>query len=321
MKAKRGHAPDYFLMVLIVSLTVFGLVMLASASSDLGKIQFNDSYYYLKHQILFGITLGLAGFLSGYFIYYQRLKKAALPMLVVSVFFCALVFTKLGSVVNDTNRWLRFGAFSFQPAELMKFTYLTYLAAWLSNVKLKRESNFVQGFLPFLCVSGIIAGLLIFQPATSTVVILLSSGLVVYFMSGAPFKYILGTIAVAVLLIGAVIMVTPYRLARITGFLNQNKNTQSQNYQVNHGLIAIGSGGLAGVGYGQSVTKASYLPAPIDDSIFAVIAEELGFIGAGALIGLFGLFACRPFLACEKPEFFARLFLIGFATVVLFQAF
>ena len=302
---KKGHAPDYFLMVLVLALTVFGLVMLASASSNLGKIQFNDSYYYLKHQILYGLSIGIAGFLCGYFVYYQKLKKIALPVLIASVIFLALVFTKLGSVVNNTNRWLKLGLFSFQPAELMKFTYLTYLAAWLSNAKLKRESNLRQGFVPFLIVSGVIAALLILQPATSTVFILLGAGLVVYFMSGAPFKYILGTVLIAILLIGTVIFFTPYRLARITGFLNQNQNTQTQNYQVNQGLIAIGSGGLAGAGYGQSVTKTAYLPTPIDDSIFAVIAEELGFIGAASLVVLFCLFALRLFWVARKLPWLA----------------
>jgi cell division protein FtsW len=321
MKLRKGHAPDYFLMALVLALTVFGLVMLASASSDLGKVQFNDSYYYLKHQILYGLSVGVAGFLCGYFIHYQKLKKIALPILVASVILLGLVFTKFGSVVNNTNRWLRLGLFSFQPAELMKFTYLTYLAAWLSNAKLKRESNLQEGFVPFLIVSGIIATLLILQPATSTVLILLGAGLVVYFMSGAPYKYIFGTILIAILLIGAVILVTPYRLARITGFLNQNQNMQVQNYQVNQGLIAIGSGGLTGVGYGQSVTKTSYLPMPIDDSIFAVIAEELGFVGSAALIVLFCLFTFRLFwLAKKTGDRFGRLLLIGFGTVVAFQA-
>lgn len=319
---KKGHVPDYFLMALVLALTVFGLVMLASASSDLGKIQFNDSYYYLKHQILFGLSIGIAGFCCGYFIPYQKLKKIALPLLAVSMVFLVLVFTKLGAVVNNTNRWLRFGPLSFQPAELMKLTYLTYLTAWLSNAKMKRELNLREGFVPFLIVSGMIATLLILQPATSTVLILLGSGLVVYFMSGAPVKYVIGTVLIAAVVIGAVIFVTPYRLARITGFLHQGQNTQGQNYQVNQGLIAIGSGGLTGVGYGQSVTKAGYLPTPIDDSIFAVIGEELGFVGAASLIALFCLFTMRLFWLSKKTnDRFGRLLLIGFGTVVAFQAF
>ncbi|HVO28774.1 MAG TPA: putative peptidoglycan glycosyltransferase FtsW [Candidatus Paceibacterota bacterium] len=317
-----GHAPDYFFLAVVVSLLVFGLAMLASASSDLGKTQFNNSYYYLEHQLLYGVSLGAAGFALGYFIPYQKFKKFAFPLLIVSIACLALVFTKFGSTINETNRWLRFGPLSFQPAELMKLTYLIYLAAWLSSTKLKRTSDFQSGLLPFALVSGLIAVLLLLQPATSTVAILLASGLAVYFVSGAPVRYIAGFVAVGAVAVGLLILVTPYRLARITGFLNQNANTQGQNYQLNQALIAIGSGGLTGQGYGQSATKASYLPDPINDSIFAVVGEELGFIGAGTLIALFGMYTFRLYwLARETGDRFGRLLLIGFGTVVALQAF
>jgi cell division protein FtsW len=224
--------------------------------------------------------------------------------------------------VNGTNRWLRLGPLSFQPAELMKFTYILYLAAWLSNAKFKRATDFQSGLLPFAIISALMAGLLILQPATSTVAILLGAGLVVYFVSGAPWKYILGIIGVAVVVVALVIAVTPYRRARILGFLNPTQNLQGQNYQVNQALIAIGSGGLTGVGYGQSATKDSYLPTPIDDSIFAVVAEELGFVGAGALVALFAIVTFRMFwLAKRTGDQFGQLILIGFGTVIALQAF
>lgn len=295
--------------------------MLASASSDLGKTLFNNSYYYLEHQIEFGLTLGALGFAVGYFIPYQKFKKIAFPLLIISIACLALVFTKFGSTINETNRWLRLGPLSFQPAELMKLTYLIYLAAWLSNTKINRTKDLQSGFLPFALVSGLIAVLLLLQPATSTVFILLASGLAVYFVSGAPVKYILGIVAVGVVGVGMLILITPYRLARITGFLHQSSNTQGQNFQVNQALIAIGSGGPTGQGYGQSTTK-SILPDPIDDSIFAVVAEELGFVGAGVLIALFCMYTFRLYwLARRTGDRFGRLLLIGFGTVVALQAF
>ena len=141
-------------------------------------------------------------------------------------------------------------------------------------------------------------------------------------MSGAPVKYLFFILLAAVIAIGLVIYLTPYRLARITGFLDQSVNTQGANYQLTQSLIAIGSGGLTGVGYGQSATKTSYLPTPIDDSIFAVVAQELGFVGAGALIALFAMFAVRLFwLARKMNDRFGRLILIGFGTVIALQAF
>jgi cell division protein FtsW len=318
----KSSSPDYLFLAIVFILVIFGLAMLASASSNLGKTQFNDSYYYLKHQIIYGLLLGLLGFAVGYFIPYGWWKKLAFPMLLVSIATLALVFTHFGAKINGTDRWLRLGPSSFQPAELVKLVYLIYLAAWLSNTRLKREKDFQNGLLPFAIVSGTIGLLLVLQPATSTVAILLGSGLVVYFISGAPIKYILGIVGVGIAAVALLIYLTPYRMARITGFLNPNENAQGQNYQVNQALIAIGSGGAFGVGYGQSATKTSYLPAVIDDSIFAVVGEELGFVGACALIALFCLFTFRLFwIAKGVGDRFGKLLLIGFGTVIALQAF
>lgn len=320
--SKIGHRPDYFLIALVFVLTVFGLVMLASASSDLGKAQFNDSYYYIKHQIYNGLSVGLAGFFLGYFIYYGRWKKFALPLLIVGIIALALVFTKFGLSTRNAARWLKIGSVSFQPAEIMKPIFIIYLAAWLANSKLKRAVSFVEGLLPFMLVSGFVAVLLLLQPATSTVAILLGTGLVVYFLRGAELKYIFAVVLVAAAGFGAVIYLTPYRLARITGFLNQSGNAQSQNYQVNQALVAIGSGGLTGVGYGESASKAGSLPAPTDDSIFAVIAEELGFVGAGSVIAAFAALVLRLFwLAKRTRDDFGKLLLAGFGSVMALQSF
>lgn len=314
--------PDYFLMAALCILLVFGLAMLASASSGLGKIQFNNSYYYLEHQLEFGLTIGLVGFLVGYFVPYHKFKNIAFVLLLISMAALVLVFTPLGAAASGSTRWLRLGPLSFQPSELMKFTYILYLAAWLSNTKFKRTTDFQSGLLPFALISGLIAILLILQPATSTVAILLGAGLVVYFVSGAPWKYIFSIMGIAVLAVAIIIAVTPYRRARILGFLHPTQNLQGQNYQVNQALIAIGSGGLTGVGYGQSATKDTYLPTPIDDSIFAVVAEELGFIGAGALVALFAIVTFRMFwLARRSGDQFGRMILIGFGTVIALQAF
>ncbi|MGC9968914.1 MAG: putative peptidoglycan glycosyltransferase FtsW [Minisyncoccia bacterium] len=322
ISSKQGHGPDYFFFAVVVILVIFGLAMLASASSNLGKTSFNDTYYYLKHQIIYGISFGIIGFAAGYFFYYGNWKKIAFIALLISLAALILVFTPLGLQARNTSRWLRLGPLSFQPAELMKLTFLIYLAAWLSNPKFKRATDFQSGLLPFLIISGIIAGLLILQPATSTVVILLCAGLAVYFMSGAPLKYLALTLVAAIVVIGLVVYITPYRRARILSFLDQSADTQGANYQLNQSLIAIGSGGLTGVGYGQSATKTNYLPTPIDDSIFAVVAQELGFVGAGTLVALFAMFATRLFwLARKMNDRFGRLLLIGFGTVIALQAF
>lgn len=318
----KAHNPDFFFLAIVVILLVFGFAMLASASSDLGKTLFNNSYYYLEHQAMFGLSLGLIGFALAYFIPYQKFKKIAFPLLVVSIICLGLVFTKLGTAASGASRWLRLGPLSFQPAEILKVTYLLYLAAWLANMKINRSKDFQSGLLPFALISGLIAILLVLQPATSTVVILIASGLVVYFVNGAPIKYIAAFLGIGVAAIALLIFITPYRFARITGFLHQSADTQTQNYQLNQALIAIGSGGPTGQGYGQSAVKASYLPDPIDDSIFAVVAEELGFVGAGALVALFCMYTFRLYwLARDVTDNFGRLLLIGIGTVVALQAF
>ncbi|RJP45676.1 cell division protein FtsW [Candidatus Parcubacteria bacterium] len=318
---KTGHRPDYFLLATVFILTVFGIAMLASASSELGKIKFDDSYYYLEHQVLYGLLVGLVGFGIGATVNYQHYKRWAFPLLIASIVCLGLVFTNLGVEVRNATRWLRIGPISFQPAEIMKLAFVIYLAAWLANPKMKRGKNFFQGLLPFLAISGVIAGLLILQPATSTVVILLSAGLVIYFLSGAEIKYILGTFLIGIIALGAIIYATPYRLERITGFLNQSEDTLGTNYHVTQSLIAIGSGGLGGRGYGQSITKVSYLPTPIDDSIFAVIGEELGFFGAGGLVALFAILTLRIFwLAKNVRDRFGKLILVGFGTIIAFQS-
>jgi len=308
-------------MVIVFILTIFGLAMLASASSELGKIKFDDSYFYIKHQIYYGLSIGILGFLAGYFIYYQRLRKLAIPLLLLGIIALALVFTDLGIEVRGANRWLQIGPASFQPAEVMKLAFIIYLAAWLSNPKTRRTSSLGEGLLPFLLISGFIATLLMLQPATSTVAILLGTGLVVYFASGAKLSYILAIVLLAVIAFGLVIYATPYRRARVTSFLDAGTDLRGQNYHINQALFAIGSGGLTGVGYGQSATKAGYLPTPVDDSIFAVIAEELGFLGAGTIVVLFAALTLRLFwLAKNMRDGFGRLLLIGFGTIVALQS-
>lgn len=317
----RAGSPDYLIVASIGFLVVFGLVMLASASSYLGQTNFGDSYFYLKHQLIYGLSIGLVGFFLTSFIYYRIYAKLAVLLLLVSIVLLALVFTPLGFSSGGADRWITLGPISFQPSEILKLTFVIYLAAWLSR-KSERAKSFVGGFLPFLIVSGTIAGFLLKQPATSTVAILLLTGLIIYFTSGAKWSYVIGTVIAGVLALAMVISITPYRLNRIMSFLNQEANPLAEGYHINQAKIAIGSGGLFGVGYGQSTTKIHYLPEPIGDSIFAVIAEELGFIGSSLLILFFLVLVFKIFLLSKKTkDKFAQLLLIGFGSLIAIQAF
>jgi cell division protein FtsW len=306
----------------IIILVVFGLMMLASASSHLGKTSFNNSYYFLTHQLLNGLVVGVIGFLVAAFFPYRRYRKLAFWLLLLNVALLALVFTPLGVTAKNASRWLSLGPVSFQPSELLKITYILYLAAWLSG-RHHRRHDFWSGALPFSVVTGVVAGLLFLQPATSTVAILIATGFLMYFASGAKIRYLLAMAIGGIVVFGAVVYLGPtYRLERLQNFLNPESNVLSGNYQLNQSLIAIGSGGIMGVGYGKSTTKIHYLPEPAGDSIFAVIAEEFGFIGSILLIGVFASLVIKLLLTAKSTrDRFGSLLLVGFGSLIGIQAF
>jgi len=320
---KRGHKPDYIFLSCVIILTVFGLAMLSSASSDTGKIKFNDTYYYLKHQIIYGLILGIAGFLFAYNFYYQNWKKIAVYLFVLNVIFLVLVFTPLGITHKGASRWLNVGPISFQPAEFLKISFIVYSAAWLGNKKRERSKSFLKGFLPFLVMAGLLGGLILAQPATTIFMILMAAVLVMYFLSGMRLSYLFAIALLGATFLGAVIYATPYRYERIKAFFVEDASKENTSlYQTNQSKMAIGSGGLWGVGFGKSTTKYRYLPEPIGDSIFAVIAEELGFAGSLLLISTFAVFFARgAWIAKKCGDQFGRLAAIGLMVVIAIQTF
>ncbi len=296
--------------------------MLSSASSDLGKIKFNDTYYYLKHQAELGLSLGIFGFLCGYFVYYRYYRKFALPLLLLSIAALGAVFTPLGIFAGGATRWVQIAGVAFQPSEILKITFILYLAAWSSNLKANRQDNFTAGYLPFLAISGVVAGLILFQRSTSAVAILMLTAVAMYFVSGARLSYILNTIFIGLVGFAIVIYATPYRFERVVGYFQGHMDVQGSGFQLNQALIAIGSGGVTGVGYGQSTIKYHTLPESIGDSIFAVIAEELGFIGALGLISAFFVVVLRGLvIAMRMRDSFGKLLMVGFVTVLSVQVF
>ncbi|MEY4731917.1 MAG: stage sporulation protein cell division protein FtsW [Candidatus Parcubacteria bacterium] len=326
--SKVGHRPDYFFLVLVCVLTVMGLVILASASSYLGQSKFNDSYYYLKHQLTNGLLPGMLGFAIATFFHYQRYRKFALFILLANLCLLVLVFIpSFGVAAGGANRWVSIGPVSFQPAEFLKVSYILYLAAWLASPRMNRTRDLMSGLVPFIVISGVVAALLLAQPATSIVVILLGAGTVMYILSGAPWKHIavlmgVGCAAIAfILLLSATGIISKYRWQRIQTFLNPTQDTQGAAYQINQAVTTIGSGQFAGIGYGQSTAKVNRLPAPIDDSIFAIAAQELGFAGASAIVALFALLVYRLlWLAGRVRDPFGATALTGFAIIIALQS-
>lgn len=326
--SKIGHRPDYFFLVLACVLTVMGLVILASASSYLGRSKFGDSYYYLKHQLTNGLLPGFVGFVVASFVHYQRYRKFAILILFVNLVLLVFVFVpSFGVAAGGANRWLHIGPVIFQPAEFLKISYILYLAAWLATPRMNRTRDLVGGLVPFIVISGVVAVLLLAQPATSIVVILLGAGCVMYILSGAPWKHVgvlagTGSAAFALLLLlSATGVISKYRWQRVVTFLNPAADTLVTGYQINQAISTIGSGQFTGIGYGQSTAKINRLPAPIDDSIFAIAAQELGFAGASVIVGLFALFVYRLlWLAGRVRDRFGATALTGFAIIIALQS-
>jgi len=318
---KKG-SPDFIFMGVVFLLVVFGLVMLASASSDLAKEQFGDSFYYLRHQITRGLILGILGFIFGMLFPYRKLEQYAVPILVISIILLILVFTPLGIKVKGSERWVGVGPFSFQPGEIIKLSFIIFLSAWASNKNRDRAKSFVRGLIPFLILIGIVSGLLFLQPSTTTAVIIGVASVITYFAAGANFRFLAAILLVGVLAVGLLTYITPYRMQRIMGFFDPSSDPLGGTYHINQALLAIGSGGLTGVGFGESTTKLYYLPEPIGDSIFAVIAEEFGFIGSMGIILLFFVFVWRGFLIGKHSrDDFGRLLAFGFTSLIGIQTF
>ncbi len=321
----REHAtsiPDYMFLGSLLCIVIFGFVMLASASSDLAELRFHDSYHYLKRQFINGLGLGLPGFLFGYLIPYRRLQKAAKFLLLAAIGCTLLVFTPLGLTIKGATRWIDLGIFSFQPGELLKFAFPLYVASWLANNP-KRSASFTEGFLPLLVLMGFVAFILLLQPATTTAAIILASAVIIYFISGARIRFFPLLVACGALAFAVLILMAPYRMERVKTFFNPEKSDAlGEGYHARQAETAIGSGGLWGVGYGKSATKLRYLPEPIGDSMFAVVGEELGFVGSSALLFFFFAYIYRGFMiAKESSDSFGRLLAAGFTSIIGVQMF
>ncbi|MDO8601784.1 MAG: putative peptidoglycan glycosyltransferase FtsW [bacterium] len=318
----KEHAPDYLILFSTGFLVLFGLFILSSASAHLGQQDFGDSYYYLKHQIYYGLLLGFLGFLITSKIYYGFWRKrwVSLTLFALSIGALLLVFTPLGLTAKGATRWIDIAGLSLQPSEFLKLTLVIYLATWLSS-KDFRNKSFRSGYIPFVLIIGLVSLILFIQHSTSPVVILVMAALVMYFMSGAKWRYVLGTIVVGVAVLALIIANTQYRSDRFLSYLTPEADPRGAGYHVIQATTAIGAGQLTGVGYGQSIVKYR-LPEPIGDSIFAVIAEEFGFIGVLVLLTVFGALILKIFLlARSMTDTFGRLLLVGFGSILAIQTF
>ena len=322
-EGEGAHQPDYALVFSIFAIIIFGLIMLWSASVVAGFQKFGDSYYYLKHQFVYGVIFGTIAFLIASKINYIFWKKYAFPLIIATVVLLLMVLIPgIGAEYLGARRWISIGGLLFQPTELAKLTFLLYLAAWLTKRSKKGMEDIYYGLLPFLFLLGIMGLLIILQPDMSTLTVIGIIALVVYFVAGAPWKH-LALIGIGGLgLFGLLIKIAPYRAARLSTFLNPELDPQGIGYHVNQALLALGTGGIFGLGLGHSRQKFNFLPEPYGDSIFAVIGEELGFVFSMAFIFLFIYLIWRGYRVVKNTsDVFGMLLAIGIVTWIAFQAF
>lgn len=319
---RPSHALDKSLLWTTLFLLAAGILIVASASMGIAQRNFGTISYYAIRHLVYALPLGLGAFLATQAIYYRHWKKLAIPLMLVSFVLLALVFfPELSYSSGGARRWLRFGPVSFQPSEPLKLAFVIYLAAWL-DARRKEISSVSYGAIPFALMVGTVSVFLIMQPDIGTLAVLVGTAGLLYAIGGGRLSQILGLVMLCAILGYVVIQLEPYRWDRIQVFWNPDFDPRGAGYQINQALIAIGSGGFFGLGFGKSVQKFNFLPEPMGDSIFAIVAEETGFLGAAILIMLFAFLFWRGMaIARRAPDVFGKLLASGITVSILAQAF
>jgi len=318
----KGKRVDKFFLIVVFCLIAIGLAMFVSAS--LGILVRSKSTFYsvLFSQLVLGLGLGSAGMYLTLKINYNFWRRYAFFIFLGSIFLTAAVFIPaLGFSHGGAERWIEIAGFSLQPVEILKFGFVIYLAAWLSWAK-SRVQSFTFGMLPLCIMLTVIALILLRQPDTKSFILITVTGLSMLFVSGVPLRYVLGIGLGSIFVLGSLIYFTPYLQDRLKTFIDPSSDPRGSSYQIQQSLIALGGGGIFGRGFGQSIQKFNYLPEPQGDSIFAVLGEELGFIGAGATILLYVLFTLRGLrIANNAPDYFSGLLVYGIVIMIAAQSF
>ena len=320
MSSAKNHIDKIFLAS-VVLLTVAGFLVFSSAS--LGLLARDGASF---QSVAFNQTLGLLiGALAFYVmsrIHYKHLRKYAFYIFIFAILLNLLLFIPALTLTHGgASRWIDLRVITFQPSEFLKLAFIIYFAAWLSSVK-EKVATMKLGVFPYIVILALLSVLLLSQSDTDTLVVIATSGMAMLFTAGARVRDIILIGLIGLVLIGGVIYMRPYARQRIMTFLNPTADVQGAGYQIQQSLIAIGSGEIAGRGFGQSVQKFKYLPEPIGDSIFAVGAEEFGFFGCISLILLYLLFLFRSVkISSRAPDSFAALAVIGIAALVIIESF
>src|SRR5436190_7673527 len=289
--AGRELGVDRFLLLIVLALTLFGAVMVYSASAIIAEKSFGNQFHFLYKQGMWALV-GLVAMAVGLKIDYRYYKRPGVVFPLLAATAALLVVVLFLPVVNETHRWIRYAGFSLQPSEIAKLALTAYLA-YLIESREREMDDFKRVFIPATVVAGFIIVMVAAEPDLGTAMALGIVYLTVTFYAGVPLRYLALVGAAALPGLAGMLLLVPWRLQRLMDFLDPWKNQTTSSFQVVQSLIAIGSGGTQGVGFAQGKQKLFYLPAPHTDFIFAVIGEELGLAGAATVVTLFALLAWR----------------------------
>ncbi|MDM8528443.1 putative lipid II flippase FtsW [Anaerolineales bacterium HSG24] len=316
-KTQTHHNMDYFVLITVAALLFFGLMMIYSATFALGYQQYNQPTYYFSRQLLW-VGIGLLAMVIFANVEYHTWRRFSILIMAGTMSLMLLVLI-VGGEYFGAQRWLFRG--SIQPSELSKLAIIIYLADWLA-VKGDKIRQVSYGVLPFGILLSLIAGLIVLQQDLSTAILVSVTALVMFFVAGGDLWQIIAGLSAGTMVFAMLIVSSSYRLARITAFLDPiNSDPLGDGYQIRQILIALGSGGVTGLGLGASRQKFGYIPASHTDGIFAILGEELGLLGCLVVIGLFVFLAYRGFqIALAAPDTFGSILAVGITFSLVFQA-
>jgi cell division protein FtsW len=307
------------LMLLTFSLLAIGLIMVYSASAIWAEYKFADSFFFAKRQLLFAGVGIVAMFFIMNIDYWTWKTWAKMLLIICFVLLVLVLIPGVGNVRNGSRSWIGIGAFSIQPSEFMKLAMIAFLAKYLS-VRQKYITSFKKGLAPSLGLVFLAFGMIMLQPDLGTGTVMVGTCIVMIFIAGARVRHfaILGLIGAAGFV--ALVLSAPYRIKRITSFLDPWEDPLGSGFQIIQSLYAIGPGGLFGLGLGQSRQKFFYLPEPQTDFIFAILAEELGFIGGSLILLLFSLLLWRGIrIALGAPDLYGSFLAVGIIAMIAIQ--
>ncbi len=308
---KRRKSPSIFGFTFI--LTILGIIALADISAPQGQSFFSDPFYFVKQQAIW-VGLGLVAFIVASYTPYSLWKKISPFLFILNVILLIMVLIPgLGTKFLGARRWLIFGPISIQPSELSKLTLGLFLAYLLD-----KKTRILFAVIPI----ALVAALIMFEPDLGTTLVVLGIGFSQLFISGIALTAFLAAIAVGIGLVTPLVLLSSYRRERLMTFINGITDPLGTSYHIRQILFALGSGGLLGVGLGNSRQKFLFLPESSTDSIFAIIAEEIGYLGAGLVIILFVIYIYKLiWVAGRAPDTFSKIFVIGIAGWIMTQTF